>query len=331
MNTQLPYAAQANTVTDVYTNLQGLQGLKTEANKDEAIKKIAQQFESMFVSLLMKNMRSANEVFESGNMFQSEEGKFYRDLLDQQLSLTMSHGRGIGIADVLYRQLSSRASADVSDNMSPHGSIGLPALKASQSISRHIPETSNTIRSSSAELPASATPTDAPAFSSPAEFVARVYPHAKRAAAKIGVAPELLIAQSALETGWGKYLLSDDTGRSSMNFFNIKAGSGWDGDAVSKTVVEYANGHLEKEHSNFRKYKDVAASFDDYANFVTNNPRYKNAVEVASNSEQYIAELTKSGYATDPKYTEKVLDIKSRLNVSTSALLTRADDPNRGA
>lgn len=59
----------------------------------------------------------------------------------------------------------------------------------------------------------------------------------------------------------------------------------------------------------FRKYKTFVESFIDYGDFILNNPRYKKAVKFKNNPRKYIYELWKAGYATDPHYVRKVLDI----------------------
>ena len=207
---QLPLIDHASSRADIYTNLQGLQGIKNEENKDEAIKKVAQQFESLFVNMMMKSMRDANAVFEKDSLFNSDEAKFYRDMLDQQRSLSLSQGRGIGIAEAMYRQLSGNSGA----------ATGTPNTIESRPMNQTMPISTGKIdhKNNRAEQ-SSILDVIAKGEDIVERFVEHIAPMAKRAAEKLGVDHLLLVAQSALETGWGKYVIKDDQGNSSNNLF----------------------------------------------------------------------------------------------------------------
>lgn len=351
-------------VTDVYTDLSGLQQLKAEQDKDQALKKVAQQFESMFINLMMKNMRSANAVFEEDSLFNSKESQFFRDMHDQQLSLTMAHGKGIGIADALYRQMSrsyGEESGDQSGDESGErkGEVASEALKENKGLEKGAlnphdlnarmhaminqssvnqansalshKEGERTLHSSTLQkspLPTSASPLrqhaaeqvasskvkgksvdDRVAIAdSPREFVEKLLPYARKAAQIMGVDHYLLIAQSALETGWGKFVLSNEEGNSSHNLFNIKKGLSKQA-SVQHATLEFRDGTLTKENAEFRVYDDIASSFEDYVQFVQDNSRYEEACKVAEDSYAYISQLHKAGYATDPEYSDKVLRV----------------------
>jgi flagellar protein FlgJ len=142
--------------------------------------------------------------------------------------------------------------------------------------------------------------------------VQRLLPHARRAAARLGVAPEVLIAQSALETGWGRHVMRDAAGRSSHNLFGIKASGGWSGASVRVSTLEYRDGVARREQAAFREYPDEAASFADYVRLVGGHPRYRQAVANADSPEGYLRGLQEAGYATDPAYAEKILAILER-------------------
>ncbi len=92
----------------VYTDFAGLGelGAKGNAESSEALYEVAKQFESIFLSIALKSMRSANEAFAKDSYFDSSESNLYRDMLDQQLSLTLTQGQGMGLAQSLYNQLS---------------------------------------------------------------------------------------------------------------------------------------------------------------------------------------------------------------------------------
>ncbi|MFM7273739.1 MAG: glucosaminidase domain-containing protein, partial [Gammaproteobacteria bacterium] len=144
-------------------------------------------------------------------------------------------------------------------------------------------------------------------FSDKKSFVEALAPHAREAAARLGVDHRLLIAQAALETGWGQSILGDSAGRSSMNLFNIKAGSYWQGPSVGVKTLEFRDGAPRPERARFRAYGSFAESFGDYANLLLGNGRYRDAVDNAANPAAFVQGLTRGGYATDPAYASKVL------------------------
>lgn len=142
-------------------------------------------------------------------------------------------------------------------------------------------------------------------------FVTMIRPHAEKAAAELQVNPDVLIAQVALETGWGKHVIHDQKGNNSFNLFNIKAATGWQGDKVNISTLEYRDGIAANEKADFRKYNGYAESFSDYVNLMKNSPRYQDALDAGKNSSAYAEALQSAGYATDPHYAKK---IKSLLN-----------------
>lgn len=304
-----PFTQKALSVTDVYTNLHGLQGLKVEANKDEALKKVAQQFEAMFLNMMMKSMRSANAAFSEGSLFESKETDTYNDMLDQQRALTLAHKNGIGIADAMYRQL-SRQNAPVAPSEKPLDELPLRSKKYDNKISESIDTSINTMKAN----PAAAIVQRIAFADSPQDYVRKVMPYAKEAAAKLGVDPCILVAQSALETGWGKYVLTNEHGESSHNVFNIKATASWQDKKVAHQTLEFNNGVVYREAAEFRAYDSIQSSFEDYALFIGENGRYKNALEKANNNHDYVNELQRAGYATDPEYARKILAVADQVD-----------------
>jgi flagellar protein FlgJ len=143
-------------------------------------------------------------------------------------------------------------------------------------------------------------------FETPEQFVQTLLPLAESVAAELGVDPKVLLAQSALETGWGRYLVQRPEGGSSHNLFNIKADSRWSGENASVGTVEFRNGVAQKERAAFRVYDSYEDSFRDYANFLRNSPRYQHALEQAADPYQYLSRLQEAGYATDPEYAQKI-------------------------
>lgn len=281
---------------DVFTNLNQLKKINNIGDKDQhaAFKEMAQQFEGLFLQLMLKTMRDANSVFASE---QSSEMDYHQSMFDNQLALNLSGDRGIGIADTFYQNMIAQYS-DVN------------ASKGLERSPRMIAQTPFDIPLSNRQLVSSVKPTSPmQSFSadSPHDFVEKVFPHAQRVAKRLGIEPEVLVAQSALETGWGKHLVEDKYGRSSNNLFNIKADSRWSGDKVNVQTVEYKDGLAYKENANFRRYPSIKDSFTDYAQFVLTEPRYRDLH--SSNSQDYIRGLQHSGYATDPLYADKIIDL----------------------
>ena len=252
--------------------------LKASADRKDAtaLREVASQFEALFVQSMLKNMRGA-KLAEP--MFGSEQMDMYQDMFDQQLSLEMANGRGIGLADMLVRQMGGEA-------------LQLPASRGTYPLSPGSRRDGH-----AAELPD---------WSEPSSFVKDIWSHAERVGGELGVAPQALVAQAALETGWGAHVMEGGDGRSSFNLFGIKAGSDWQGKSVARSTVEYENGLAERRVERFRAYPDLAAAFDDYASFLRERPRYDGALGQGEDPAAFAGALQQAGYATDPHYAEKI-------------------------
>lgn len=311
---RLPFVENAMSKAEVYTNLQGLQSIKTEENRGEALKQVAKQFESLFVNMMTKSMRAANAVFEEDSPFNGEESKFYRDMLDQQRALSLSHGKGLGIAEAMYRQMARQYGIAPDSNEQSAAGLNMLDRRVQSPPSINLAAAKYASVAPSKDLTGSAISSGEKFAKSPEDFIEKIIPYAKKAADALGVDHLLLVAQSALETGWGKHILSDKNGESSFNLFNIKKGSDWQFDTVNQSVLEFEDGQIVKEQADFRSYQDISESFSDYANFIGTNERYAKATEVADNPQQYIQALQDAGYATDPQYSQKVLSVYERIN-----------------
>ena len=295
VNSLISSSVPATAVTDVYTDLNGLQQLRGTADKDGALKKVAQQFESMFIHLMLKNMRSANAVFEEGSLFNSKESEFYRDMHDQQLSLTLAHQSGFGIAETLYRQMSRNYGLDKDSgvNKDTGGDKAEDIKQPLESAAK-----SGIQRASVSETPE--------------EFIRMLLPKVTKAGSELGVDPELIVAQAALETGWGNRVVADENGKSSNNLFNIKAGSQWRGDSVPVKTLEYRDGTFKPEVDEFRRYESMDESIRDYVNLIKRGEHYQEALQAKSGSE-YLEKLQQAGYATDPAYADKILSVYEKI------------------
>ncbi|BFM16586.1 flagellar assembly peptidoglycan hydrolase FlgJ [Maricurvus nonylphenolicus] len=274
-----------------YTDLTDLQSIKREGreNKEAALEKIAQQFESIMLQTMLKTMREANDVFAEDSYFNSSEMKFHQDMFDHQLGLSLSQGKGLGIADAFIRQMKQQYLSVEPNGLGNNGPM--PLDKPFKGPEKAGPSTIGVKQ---------------PMAISPEEFVAKVKPYADKAAESLGVDSRVLIAQAALETGWGRHVIHRESGESSFNLFNIKAGSDWQQDQVSVSTIEFNHGVARHEQAQFRVYPDMAASFEDYTAFIGERQRYAAAVDNANNPYAYLKELQAAGYATDPEYANKV-------------------------
>ncbi|OWQ93895.1 hypothetical protein CDN99_01130 [Roseateles aquatilis] len=144
-------------------------------------------------------------------------------------------------------------------------------------------------------------------------FIDEVLPLARGAGAKLGVAPEVLTAQAALETGWGRSPLRAADGASSHNYFGIKATGTWQGGVVQAMTTEIEGGAPVARSEAFRAYASPAQSFDDLARLVGGNPRYQGALNAGTDARAYGQALQRGGYATDPAYADKLARIAARV------------------
>lgn len=287
----------------VYTDFSGLAELRARARGDEkaALREVAQQFEAVFMQLMLKSMRSASL---GEGMFDSDQSEQYRDLLDSQLSVSLAQGRGMGLADAIVRQMGGdaplRPTSEVSGRLLPQ-----PVVPHQQPASPE-PQRLQDISEPSATVPSEGR------FDTPAAFVKALLPYASKAARLLGIGPEVLIAQSALETGWGKAVIRDVRGESSHNLFNIKADHRWDGPVVAKSTLEYADGVAVRERALFRRYDSPAQSFQDYVDFLQGSARYAPALAQGGDAKGFLRALQDAGYATDPAYANKISTILDR-------------------
>ena len=295
-------------------DVQGVNQLRLDAKQSspEALKAAAQQFEAVFMNMLMKSMREATP---QDGMFDSEQTRMYTSMLDQQLTQRMA-SRGIGLAEVMVRQLS------VAVSMPPASEAGLPL---SGNPAQGLPfdslqggsDSSIANANMGALVPGLVTPQVLPAAAGRTgdvpphvdAFVQRMLPHAQEASASTGIPPHFMMSQAALETGWGRSEIRGADGQNSNNLFGIKAGSNWKGRTVDIVTTEYVNGKPQKQVDTFRAYDSYAESFRDYANLLRANPRYQNVLARGQDATGFAQGLQQAGYATDPNYAQKLANV----------------------
>ena len=291
------------------TSLQGLSSLRSASHTVEAQRAVAKQFESLFLNMMIKQMRSAGVI--DGGLIDRERLELQQNMYDEQLALNLAKGDGIGLADAIFRSISGPG---VTMRSSTAGAaIGLPGYAHGRAEARLALDRPNE------ELPASAASglglerqrDAALRADTPEEFVASVWPHAERAGQALGIDPDVIVAQAALETGWGQSMPQNQYGESSLNLFGIKAGPEWRGPFAVKSTLEFVDGIPERRREPFRMYSSLSESFDDYVHFLRTRTRYSEALGAAT-PESFARGLQRAGYATDPNYADKLIGILER-------------------
>jgi peptidoglycan hydrolase FlgJ len=297
--------------------------LQAKQNPEQALKEVAQQFEAIFINMMLKSMR---EALPKKGIFDSQETQFYTQMLDQQLAQKMSTS-GIGLADMMVQQLSRANGQQMQPdltNVAPEerhaalnqsssglaGDISSLLWPAGKTTQQALLQPEQIISSYEEMLIKPLIPSNqiSPASNQPENFVSAVWSHAKAASQATGIPAHFMIAQAALESGWGKHEIRHADNRPSFNLFGIKAGESWKGAVVETVTTEYINGIPEKMVEKFRAYNSYAEGFQDYANLLLNNPRYATVLE-NQDATAFAQGLQQAGYATDPMYADKLIRI----------------------
>jgi len=268
---------------------QSLERLRAQAkhSPDQALKAAAQQFESVFLNMMLKSMREATP---QDGMFDSEQTRMFTGMLDQQLAQSMA-SRGVGLADIMVRQLRGQMTEEGTQKVGPQSSIAAPQFLMGALPSAY----GENIQQ---------------------DFVNRMLPFAMQASQTNGVPPQLMLGQAALESGWGKREIRMADGSNSYNLFGIKANADWNGKIAEVMTTEYKNGVPSKQVEKFRAYSSYAEAFKDYADLLGNNPRYAAVLRQGGDVAGMAQALQKAGYATDPKYADKLVSVMDRIKLT---------------
>jgi len=308
---------------------------------------VAKQFETLFAEQMLKSMREASG---DGDALFPGDAKHFREMYDHEIVKSLTSRGGLGLAAQIERSLlaqqglpldsesaaSSKAfSLDGYERrMAPlmsalnRASTSIAAARANPS-GEQITDADIATLPVARSAPSASTPTSR-RLTSPEAFVKAVWPYAEKAAQAIGVDPRMLVAQAALETGWGKHVPRGSDGGSGNNLFGIKAGASWQGDSATHQTQEFVDGRMQTESASFRSYDSLAESFADYVSFLQSNPRYQSALKVASNGAAFAQALQRSGYATDPAYAKKLTAIAEGPRLNQAIANLRADAPTLG-
>jgi flagellar protein FlgJ len=294
-----------------YADFQGLERLRASAGRQDpaALREAARQFEGLFTAMMLKSMREASL---GGGLGDSQETQTYQDMYDQQIALQMAHGKGLGLADMLMQQLTRSSAA--------HAAAGSTTGAAAGGATGG---TAGGATGAAAASPAASASAGNEKISSAqrADFVRSLEPLAQTAGSSLGVAPDTLIAQAALETGWGQKLPADAGGHSSSNLFGVKAGGSWRGASVQSGTTEYNQGTPARTQAAFRSYDNTAQSVGDYVSLLSTSPRYASALGTGDDVQAFASALKHGGYATDPDYVNKLTATVATLRQLRAAAL----------
>ncbi|CAI0788392.1 MULTISPECIES: flagellar assembly peptidoglycan hydrolase FlgJ [Serratia] len=280
---------------------QALNGLKRDAASDPQgnLKQVAQQVEGMFVQMMLKSMRAA---LPKDGVLSSDQSRLYTSMYDQQIAQQMSQ-KGLGMADMMVKQMSNaNAVPSETAGMSP---MALDLLYQDSEVLQTLPNQAleQMIRRAVPKAPAAS-----PLSLNNGNFVARLSIPARVASQQSGIPHQLIVAQAALESGWGQREIPTANGSPSYNLFGIKAGSSWSGPVTEVTTTEFEQGAAKKIKAQFRVYGSYVEAIADYVKLLTNNPRYAEVANARS-PEQAAHALQKAGYATDPQYANKLVSV----------------------
>jgi len=300
--------ADNSMTNDLAIDARGLDTLKLQAseNSPAALKGAAKQFEALFLNMVMKSMRDATP---QDGAFDDSQTKMYTSMLDEQISQNLA-SRGVGLADMLVRQLSpalhpGQASDTAQTGTNASQQTGTDALNAADaSTVPSIGSSTDTDMAKGTGL--SNQPPHVQAFRE------RLAAHAEEASRATGIPAKFMLGQAALESGWGKHVIKQPDGTSSHNLFGIKATPDWKGKTVSAVTTEYVHGVPHRKVEKFRAYDSYEDSFRDYANMLRSNPHYQKVLASAGNASQFAQGLQRAGYATDPHYAAKLTQIIDR-------------------
>lgn len=311
---------------NAYHDIHELQQLKTlgQHDKSASLDAISRQFESLLVHQMLKSMRSANDVWAKDGMFNSSRVSFYQQMLDDQFSVELTKNGGLGFAETIERQF-ARSYGDKETDTAK--TADQPYSIANVQVINKLKEASKNVSALPVSAATAAQQTPDPVAGnknalqkigtelntdSPQSFIQSLLPYATDAAQQLGVPSEAIIAQAALETGWGQHVLSHSNGNSSYNLFGIKAGNSWQGDTVNAETTEFFAGKPLKVNAQFRSYASLQQAFDDYVQFLSENPRYS---AVHNSDSAFASTLQRAGYATDPQYANKINQVSQRVVV----------------
>ena len=290
-------------LTSAAWDAQSLNELKAKAGQDPAanIRPVARQVEGMFVQMMLKSMR---EALAKDGVSSSDSTRLYTSMYDQQIAQQMTAGKGLGLAEMMVKQMTEGQAQPADDAPQVPMKFSLETVTSYQNqaltqlVRKAIPRTTES--------------NDEPLSGDSKDFLAQLSLPAKLASQQSGVPHHLILAQAALESGWGQRQIRRENGEPSFNIFGVKASGSWKGPTTEITTTEYENGEAKKVKARFRVYSSYLEALSDYVGLISRNPRYA-AVTVAATAEQGAQALQNAGYATDPNYARKLTSMIQQL------------------
>ncbi|UGS40942.1 flagellar assembly peptidoglycan hydrolase FlgJ [Pseudocitrobacter corydidari] len=281
---------------------QSLNELKAKAGQDPQanLRPVARQVEGMFVQMMLKSMR---EALPKDGLFSSDQTRLYTSMYDQQIAQQMTAGKGLGLAEEMVKQMQTQKEPSATVGQVPM-KFDLPTVTSFQNDAL-----TQMVRKA---LPKTPGGSDAPLSGDSKDFLAKLALPAQVASEQSGIPHHLILAQAALESGWGQRQIRRENGEPSYNLFGVKASGNWKGPVTEITTTEYENGEAKKVKAKFRVYGSYLEALSDYVGLLTRNPRYA-AVTNASTAEQGAQALQNAGYATDPQYARKLTNMIQQL------------------
>jgi len=284
---------------------QSLNELKAQAGQDPQanLRPVARQVEGMFVQMMLKSMR---EALPKDGLFSSDSSRMYTSMYDQQIAQQMTAGKGLGLAEMMVKQMSGGQSEPTEAPSQVPMKFPLETVTSyqnqalTQMVRKAVPKTPDNAGN------------DAALSGDSKEFLAQLSLPARLASQQSGVPHHLILAQAALESGWGQRQIKRENGEPSFNLFGVKASGSWKGPTTEITTTEYENGEAKKVKAKFRVYGSYLEALSDYVGLLSRNPRYA-AVTTAATAEQGAQALQSAGYATDPNYARKLTSMIQQL------------------
>ena len=329
-----------------YADFNSLAALRRDARAQDpaALREAARQFESIFAKMMLSSMRQASF---GDPLLGSDQQDFYQGMFDDQIAVELTRGRGLGLADLLVQQL-TRAGL-VPPEAAPHPALspqsGERVPKAGEGLAAAAAEAAKALAAgpyieptppadtvavtAGAELPQADAGTPRSFWRPPSReaFIRELWPCAAAAGRELGIDPRHLLAQAALETGWGQSLPCHTDGSTSFNLFGIKAGASWNGASVAVRTLEFEAGVPVPRREKFRAYQSAADSFRDYVAVLRDNPRYGAALNTGGDAHAFATALQRGGYATDPAYARKIAAISQNLDAVPALLKSPGSAP----
>ncbi|HII3479242.1 TPA: flagellar assembly peptidoglycan hydrolase FlgJ [Citrobacter braakii] len=290
-------------LTSAAWDAQSLNELKAKAGQDPAanIRPVARQVEGMFVQMMLKSMR---EALPKDGVFSSDSTRLYTSMYDQQIAQQMTAGKGLGLAEMMVKQMTEGQAQPADDAPQVPMKFSLETVTSYQNQAL-----TQLVRKA---IPRAKESNDEPLSGDSKDFLAQLSLPAKLASQQSGVPHHLILAQAALESGWGQRQIRRENGEPSFNIFGVKASGSWKGPTTEITTTEYENGEAKKVKARFRVYSSYLEALSDYVGLISRNPRYA-AVTAAATAEQGAQALQNAGYATDPNYARKLTSMIQQL------------------